>query len=250
MNTNVLSALGQGTQHQGRASEKDNERLAAVGGAVTEDKTTSGLESGSVRPCPAKGPVRANRHFYFHFKPTRWGVNMKATALQRQPARRVRLLASLSLLGLVFGFSDQQEALAQTCARNLSANVVVFDQPLMWNRLGAQNVNGIVYALRRDVVAIDPMTGEPTGVPGSGLEPGKVALRPDKSPRPRVLRVRVGDCLTVYFQNLLTSNANPFQPVEERSGMPFNLDKNNQVADRHASFHVTGMQLVDGIADD
>ncbi len=135
----------------------------------------------------------------------------------------------------------------QTCQRNLTASVVVFDQPLMYNRLGAQNINAIIYALRRDVV--DKSSGKPEAAGGS-LTKGKVALRADKSPRPLVLRVRTGDCLTVSFQNLLAPVANPFAPPQVRSGMPFNLNIDDQVADRRAGFHVTGMQLVNGIGDD
>ena len=52
---------------------------------------------------------------------------------------------------------------AITCARTLTADVVVFDQPLMFNRLGSQNVNGIMYALRRDVVS--KATQAPCGQP-------------------------------------------------------------------------------------
>jgi hypothetical protein len=165
------------------------------------------------------------------------------------------LFAGLSFLGLIVGLVGQPQALAQqSCARTLTANVVVFDQPLMFNRLGAQNVNGIIYALRRDVVQ---HTGNPLqsgeGLPeaaGGTLNKGNVALRPDKSPRPLVLRVRIDDCLKVSFQNLLAPAANPLQPVEKRSGMPFNLVKDDQVKDRHASFQVTGMQFVTGMYDD
>jgi hypothetical protein len=43
---------------------------------------------------------------------------------------------------------------------------------------------------------------------GRGV-PGKVTLRPDKRPRPIVLRVAAGDCLTVNLTNLLAYQANP-----------------------------------------
>jgi hypothetical protein len=38
---------------------------------------------------------------------------------------------------------------AVQCQRTLVANVVALDQPLMFNRLGAQNANGMLFALRR-----------------------------------------------------------------------------------------------------
>lgn len=130
---------------------------------------------------------------------------------------------------------------AAQCARTITADVVALDQPLMFNRLGAQNVNGTMFALRRDV--IDSQSGLPLG--GGGVAtPGRVALRPDKRPRPLVLRVAAGDCLVVSFQNLLSPAANP-----NDADHPL-LQVDDQVTDRHASFHVTGMQLLTSIADD
>src|SRR5687768_9164032 len=87
-------------------------------------------------------------------------------------------------------------ATAQTCARTLTADVVAFDQVFFWNRLGAVQPQGMMYALRRDVVPIS----------GSTLSPGNVRLRADKRPRPMVLRMNVGDCIRIDFQNLLDSN--------------------------------------------
>lgn len=155
--------------------------------------------------------------------------------------------AAAALLPIVW-FAGAERALAHSdCARTISAEVVVLDQPLMFNRLGAQNVNGIVYALARDVV-------DPNGVPitmGGRAEPGRVRLRPDKRPRPLVLRVAAGDCLEVHFQNLLAPQANPNQaPLDALGGIPFRLQIDDQVASRFAGFHPQGMQLVDSIADD
>ena len=65
-----------------------------------------------------------------------------------------------------------QSAQAQTCARTLTADVVAFDQVFFWNRLGAVQPQGMMYALRRDVVPIS----------GSTLSAGNVRLRPDKNP--------------------------------------------------------------------
>lgn len=155
--------------------------------------------------------------------------------------------AAAALLPIVW-FAGAERTLAHSdCARTISAEVVVLDQPLMFNRLGAQNVNGIVYALARDVV-------DPNGVPitmGGRAEPGRVRLRPDKRPRPLVLRVAAGDCLEVHFQNLLAPQANPNQaPLDALGGIPFRLQIDDQVASRFAGFHPQGMQLVDSIADD
>ena len=145
---------------------------------------------------------------------------------------------------------------AVACARTLTADVIVFDQPLMYNRLGAQNVNGIMYALRRDVVELscrpDPVTGAVSCTPGRPLAAGgaalagKVALRPDKRPRPLVLRVAAGDCLQVSFANLLAPAANTTNPPAGFALPPVN----DQVTSRMAGFHAQGMQLVTGIGDD
>jgi len=110
--------------------------------------------------------------------------------------------------------------------------VVAIDQHVMFNRLGAYNPGAMVYALRRDVV--DRNTGMPEGVQGGQLLPGEVELRPDKRPRPIVLRVSEGECLQVTFQNLL--------------GAVPRFD--DTVIDRNAGFHPEGLQLVSGIADD
>ncbi|HEX7150210.1 MAG TPA: copper oxidase [Thermoanaerobaculia bacterium] len=111
------------------------------------------------------------------------------------------------------------------CARQLVADVVAFDQVFFWNRLGAVQPQGMIYALRRDVVPIDYT--RPLG-------PGNVRLREDKRPRPLVLRMNVGDCLQINFQNLLAP-----LPVDDQ-----------QPATRAASVHIVGMQLVNSIASD
>ncbi|HSP79425.1 MAG TPA: hypothetical protein VLQ93_12895, partial [Myxococcaceae bacterium] len=183
--------------------------------------------------------------------------------MRRRPARlwkrsstSITTGALLLSVGLVTGMgtgdappspAPTAQRLAATCARTHTANVVVLDQPLMFNRLGAQNVNGIVYALRRDVINQD------TGLPltrGGAAVPGRVTLRPDKRPRPLVLRAAEGDCLQVNFTNLLTPLANPRQAPALINDLPFNLQIDDQVADRTAGFTVSGMQLVNGIADD
>jgi hypothetical protein len=124
---------------------------------------------------------------------------------------------------------------AQTCARNLTADVVAIDQVFFWNRLGAVQPQGQMFALRRDV---EPITRDreiiepPPG--GTVLLPGGVRLRPDKRPRPLVLRMNVGDCLTINFQNLLANT-----PRDDE-----------QAATRYASIHAIGMELQGSIQDD
>src|ERR1044072_8139603 len=119
------------------------------------------------------------------------------------------------------------------CERTIKANVVALDQVIMYNRLGTVNPGGMIYALRQDVVAIDPL---------KGIVAGNVRLRANKRPRPIVLRMNIGDCLQVTFTNLLSQ-----QPKSH--GNPDDvLDK--QPATRSAGIHVNGMELVGTIGSD
>lgn len=110
------------------------------------------------------------------------------------------------------------------CSRTIKAHVVALDQILMFNRLGTVNPNGMIYALRQDIVAIDP---------AKGIVAGNVRLRANKRPRPIVLRMNSGDCLRINFTNFLSSSPLSDQP-----------------ATRSAGIHVIGMELVGGIGSD
>ncbi|MHC4091478.1 MAG: hypothetical protein ACYSVY_14610, partial [Planctomycetota bacterium] len=165
-------------------------------------------------------------------------------------------------LGMAFAPAPADAAIS--CNRTLTADIVAFDMPLMWNRLGPQNINGMMFALRRDVV--DSTTLMPIGPEGGS--PGNVTLRPDKRPRPLVLRMGAGDCLKYKVTNLLDLNPNPFpvgmlpdpnppvgvppQPLvgAERSGIPFTLNIDDQVADRDISLRFQGTELLEDILDD
>ncbi|MFK3775889.1 manganese-oxidizing multicopper oxidase MnxG [Pseudomonas sp. NPDC089406] len=176
--------------------------------------------------------------------------------------RKGPVFPSLILALLGCNLESEAEAAAQ-CQRTLTANVVALDQPLMFNRLGAQNANGMIYALRQDVV-------DERNVPltrGGAAVPGKVTLRPDKRPRPIVLRLAAGECLTVTLTNLLAYQANPNkhgihpeQPEGEEGeeGEDNELPEvegdghfiaDEQVSDRHVGFQVNGLQAVNSIAD-
>ena len=108
----------------------------------------------------------------------------------------------------------------------------------------------MIYALERDVVPISP---------DKNISPGNVQLRPDKRPRPIVLRVNEGDCLQVTFKNMLTptqadvehknfTNQPDKQPVTE---FPVRLRQNDTTRTRTASMHVNGLDYVNGAdADD
>jgi manganese oxidase len=83
------------------------------------------------------------------------------------------------------------------CERTIDADLVALDQPIFLNRLGSSLPGGMIYALRRDVVPADGTAA------GATLVAGQVRLDPHHRPRPLVLRVRVGDCLHIKFENLL-----------------------------------------------
>ena len=134
-----------------------------------------------------------------------------------------------------------------TTGNTYTANVVLFDTPMVFNRLGAQNPNWMMYALARDVVALNPDGTRNTAIiPSSDLtllQPGAVALRPDKRPRPLVLRIPAESCLEINFKNLLDPVPNPFNPAPGEIPNPLPVDivdvnplliKNNQIVGRYA----------------
>ncbi|MDH3496506.1 MAG: copper oxidase [Gemmatimonadota bacterium] len=126
---------------------------------------------------------------------------------------------------------------------------MALDQVFIYNRRGAF-APGMIYALARDVVA----------KPGTAGGPGKVMLRPDKRPRPLTLRVNRGDCLQINFTNLLSDprveqSTVPQQVPGAPPGILTEGDPNipnwdNQPAERAASIHVIGMQLLGTIGSD
>ena len=115
--------------------------------------------------------------------------------------------------------------LSAQCTTTTQADVVALDQVYFWNRLGTVEPQGMVFALSRDIVPINAAIG---------IAPGNVQLRPDKRPRPLILRVNAGGCLQINFRNLL----NPAKPDKDAPST------------RTASVHATGMQLVGSIASD
>ncbi len=113
------------------------------------------------------------------------------------------------------------------CPRTVNANVVALPQPIMLNRLGAAIPDGLVFALMSDTIAT---------VSGANTQ---YQLKPDKRPRPLVLRANVGDCLRVRLTN----------------GIPTNKFTNTTVGGAttgttEVSLHVEGMEWVTGAKDD
>ena len=153
----------------------------------------------------------------------------------RNALRRWQALLSSCCAGAVALFvvssAHAQTSPPPTCDRTVKADVVALDQALIYNRLGAINPAGMIYALKSDVVAIDP---------AKGLVPGNVTLRAGKRPRPIALRLNVGDCLQINFTNLLAADAADVN----------SFAANNAPATRTASAHIMGLQLVGTIQSD
>jgi manganese oxidase len=145
--------------------------------------------------------------------------------IPRCSTNKYRTFVTLLVTAFALLLLSENAKAQATCGRTIQANVVAFDQVFFYNRLGAVNPAGMIYALRRDVVPIDPSLG---------LAAGNVQLRSDKRARPIVLRMNVGDCLQINFQNLL-------DPVRAHDDQP---------ATRTASVHVQGLSLVGSIASD
>ena len=119
------------------------------------------------------------------------------------------------------------------CTRTVDADVVALDQPFFYNRLGTYNPAGMIYALRGDVVVKSGVNAGKSlaslSTSAAAAEAGNVTLRPGKRARPLTLRMDVGDCLEIGFQNMLApTRVDPDQP-----------------ADRHVGIHVNGLLVVD-----
>lgn len=201
--------------------------------------------------------------------------------------RTVLLWVASGILGNSISFaaaggapSAIQQAVLKTgnqpsCDRTISAQVVALEQVYTYNRFGAFNPAGLVYALRRDVVASEKIRKpfridedvEIPAVPDTRKDSalaGKVKLRAGKRPRPLVLRVNEGDCLKVTFTNLLSPRLNGqeifnepltrLRPNEgevgdevtkQRQSLPMDSEEPRT---RHASMHVNGLDYVPGNA--
>ena len=140
---------------------------------------------------------------------------------------------------------------ASDCRNVTTAHVAAIEQVYQYNRYGAYNPQGMVYALRRDLV--EEESGEPIPLlPGTGDQElaGNVSLRSDKRPRPLVLRVNDGDCLEVTFTNLLpTSEDGEERRVDPENGRMVPLET-EEPRTRKASIHVNGLELAGDIRSD
>ncbi|MCH9650520.1 MAG: copper oxidase [Deltaproteobacteria bacterium] len=143
-------------------------------------------------------------------------------------------LALCAWVGAPDAGAQTEEPFPGTCARVITARVVALDQPWVWNRYGAMEPQGQIFALQHDVVP-SSHNSETGQCYVGGLVPGKVKLRRDKRPRPLVLRVNEGDCLRIRFTNLLEPDLSQIHEEQPHT--------------RAASFHIVGMELRRTISD-
>jgi hypothetical protein len=106
-----------------------------------------------------------------------------------------------------------QARVPANCKRVITADVVAISQPYMLNRLGASMPNGLIFALKRDVI----QSGD------------SYQLRSYKRARPIVLRASEGDCLQINFTNLVK---------------PYQSGSSTVPTTTQISIHAQGMQLV------
>lgn len=160
----------------------------------------------------------------------------------------------------------------------VTADVVALEQVYSYNRFGAFNPAGMVYALARDLVASDDdrepsdkknkaSNDQPLKLSGNTSADrshyaGKVRLRDGKRARPIVLRVNEGSYLHIRFTNLLSPTTNSQEIFNEplartrpdEGDVKENLDAQRLIMPldseeprtRHASIHVNGLDYVDG----
>lgn len=163
------------------------------------------------------------------------------------------------------------------------ADVVAIDHPMVFNRIGAQNINWMMYALRHDVT--DDKGQYPLDHSARGEELFQaarsrhqsrgIALRPDLRPRPIVLRVPARSYLKVRLTNLLhvrpvatpvDDPSNPFKPPDPLANVDhpteqaaaiatdpvsrevFHID--DQVHSRRVGFHPQGLELIGSVSSD
>ncbi len=176
------------------------------------------------------------------------------------------------------GTADKGKQPLCTAENTIKAEVVALEQTYFYNRFGAFNPSGMIYALRRDVVEnfdsddVESSTNKNSEAqvrPYDRNNPqydlklaGNVKLRSDKRPRPLVLRANEGDCLEVTFTNLLARGPDGQSAYQrdKKTGL-FDIEGQEAVlldpeqgsvliidgedpTTRHASMHVNGLNYV------
>ena len=170
----------------------------------------------------------------------------------------------LSLLGLAASPAPLFAATSCDAGNTVLARVAAIDQAWVWNRYGALQPHGMMFALTRDLWVVDSDGKARPPESGEKLSAGQVILRPDKRPRPLVLRVNRGQCLKVEFINYLNppqpdnplGSRNQFQTEKPEHAfcppdrIPGEGGCGDQPGERWAGFHPNGLELADDIGDD
>jgi manganese oxidase len=136
------------------------------------------------------------------------------------------------------GHATTTASISCTAQNTITADVVALNQPFMLNRLGAAMPQGMVFALKSDVIALPT---SPTSQPG----PGNAVIRQDKRPRPIVLRVNQGQCLKINFTNWLIPLPTAGDCTSDKSEI-----SSLSPCTKEASVHVNGMELATNVSDD
>ncbi|KAA1246576.1 copper oxidase [Aquimarina sp. RZ0] len=142
------------------------------------------------------------------------------------------------------GITDLAQAQIQD---TVYVEMAAINQPFMYNRLGAAQPTGMVFALISD---LDTDITYP--VPGTIL--GKVRLRSDKRPRPIVLRANKGNILKIKFTNLLAPyNSNEIVNAYG-TAQPGTVDQSQAAGiypmTRAAGVHILGTEMANNISSD
>ncbi|WP_196138409.1 hypothetical protein [Aliikangiella sp. G2MR2-5] len=133
----------------------------------------------------------------------------------------------IALVFLIFTFPALAELIAANTYqgatdRTIHVDMVVLNQTIKNNRLGAEISNGQIYALARDVTHMKlPRAGgeDLEVVKVKNMKPGQVRLKSYKRPRPITIRANVGDRLEIRLTNLLTPSKQSQQNNLDSAGV-------------------------------
>ena len=150
---------------------------------------------------------------------------------------------------------------ACTKSNTVLARLVALEQVYIYNRFGAFNPGGMLYARRDVVIGDDDGEGEAEVHSGEAIPltpdadvdralAGNVRLREGKRPRPIVLRVNEGECLKIVFTNLLSPNRDGEEHIiDPATGRLISINS-DEPATRAASVHVNGLELSGSVLSD
>ena len=148
---------------------------------------------------------------------------------------------------------------AQQTRDTVYVEMAAIEQPFMYNRLGAAQPTGMVFALTKDLDTTLPSSGK---IPDSFL--GTVRLNSNKRPRPIVLRANEGDILKIKFTNLLSKYDGTAVINAYGTDQPGTVDQLTATSNssnqgptgstfqrtRSAGVHIMGTEMVSSILSD